>query len=61
MAIVIGTERKWITREQAVDRLLKMVLFLSKADSYHGIFPHWLNGGTGRTIPFSAGMTVPIL
>jgi len=53
MAIVVGTERKWITREQAVDRLLKMVIFLSKADSYHGIFAHWLNGATGRTIPFS--------
>src|SRR5882757_1116230 len=42
MAIVVGTERKWITREQAVDRLLRTGLFLSKADSYHGIFPHWL-------------------
>jgi hypothetical protein len=53
MAIIVGAERKWITREQAVDRLLKIVVFLSKADSYHGIFPHWLNGETGKTIPFS--------
>ncbi len=53
MAIVVGAERKWISREQAVDRLLKIVVFLSKADSYHGIFPHWLNGETGKTIPFS--------
>jgi hypothetical protein len=53
MAIIVGAERKWITREQAVDRLLRMILFLSKADSYHGIFPHWLNGETGKTIPFS--------
>ena len=52
MAIIVGAERKWIPREQAVDRLLKMIRFLSKADSYHGIFPHWLNGETGRTIPF---------
>ena len=27
--------------------------FLRKADKYHGVFPHWLNGETGRTIPFS--------
>ncbi len=53
MAIVVATNRKWITREQAVERLLKMVQFLSKANSYHGIFPHWLNGETGITIPFS--------
>jgi len=52
MAIIVGAERKWIPREQAVDRLLKMIRFLSKADSYDGIFPHWLNGETGRTIPF---------
>ena len=30
-----------------------MVNFLLKANSYHGIFPHWLNGATGITIPFS--------
>ena len=30
-----------------------MVRFLLKADSYHGIWPHFLNGDTGRTIPFS--------
>ncbi|MGH7005811.1 MAG: glucoamylase family protein, partial [Alphaproteobacteria bacterium] len=29
------------------------VRFLAKADSYHGVFPHFLNGETGRTIPFS--------
>jgi hypothetical protein len=53
MAIVVATERGWITREAAVDRLLKMINFLRKADHYHGIFPHWLNGATGKTIPFS--------
>jgi hypothetical protein len=53
MAIVVATERKWISREQAVDRMLTIVNFLLKADHYHGIFPHWLNGATGKTIPFS--------
>ena len=32
MAIVVGTERKWITREEATGRLLKMVNFLLKAE-----------------------------
>ena len=53
MAIVVAAERGWITRDTAVGHLLKMVKFLAKADKYHGVFPHWLHGGTGKTIPFS--------
>ncbi|GAB2682785.1 glucoamylase family protein [Flavihumibacter cheonanensis] len=53
MAVIVATERKWIQRDTAAKFLLKMVRFLSKADSYHGVFPHWLNGETGKTIPFS--------
>jgi hypothetical protein len=53
MAIIVATERKWISRDTAARRLLKMVNFLLKADSYHGVFPHWMNGATGKTIPFS--------
>ena len=53
MAVIVASERKWITRDSAARFLLKMVKFLSKADSYHGVFPHWLNGATGKTIPFS--------
>ncbi|AFD08676.1 glucoamylase family protein [Solitalea canadensis] len=52
MAIIVASERGWITREQAAKRMNKIVRFLSKADSYHGVFPHWLNGETGKTIPF---------
>ncbi|HEY0677910.1 MAG TPA: glucoamylase family protein [Chitinophagaceae bacterium] len=54
MAIVVAAERGWITRDTAVGHLLKMVRFLSKANKYHGVFPHWLHGETGRTIPFSS-------
>lgn len=53
MAVIVAAERKWISRDSAARFLLKMVRFLHKADSYHGVFPHWLNGETGRTIPFS--------
>ncbi len=53
MAIIVATERKWISRDTAAKHLLKIVNFLLKADSYHGVFPHWLNGATGKTIPFS--------
>ena len=40
-------------RDTVARHLLKMVKFLAKADAYHGVFPHWLNGETGKTIPFS--------
>ncbi|GAB1447380.1 glucoamylase family protein [Bacteroidota bacterium] len=53
MAIVAGVKRGWIPRDSAVKHLLKMVKFLEKANHYHGIFPHWLDGETGKTIPFS--------
>ena len=53
MAIIVAAERGWITREQAAARLNKIVKFLWQADSYHGQFPHWLNGETGKTIRFS--------
>ena len=53
MAIIVAVERKWISRDTAARHLLKMVNFLLKSDSYHGVFPHWLNGSTGKTIPFS--------
>ncbi|TDE11125.1 glucoamylase family protein [Dyadobacter psychrotolerans] len=52
MAMIVAAERKWQPRDSVASRLLKMVKFLSKADAYHGVFPHWLNGATGKTIPF---------
>lgn len=53
MSVIVATERGWITRDTAVRFLLKMVSFLRKADKFHGAFPHWLHGETGRVVPFS--------
>ena len=53
MAIIVGVQRGFITRQQAVDRLLKIVSFLQFADRFHGVFPHWMDGKTGNVIPFS--------
>ena len=50
MAIIVGVERGFITREQGAERLLKIVEFLNKADSYHGIWAHWMDGATGKTM-----------
>ncbi|SEA89669.1 glucoamylase family protein [Pedobacter hartonius] len=53
MATIVAAERKFITREQAAARTKKIVDFLWKADMFHGAFPHWMNGETGRVIRFS--------
>ncbi|PWL28977.1 glucoamylase family protein [uncultured Roseivirga sp.] len=53
MSIIVGIERGFITREQGVLRLKKIVDFLKGADRFHGVWPHWMNGNTGETVPFS--------
>ncbi len=55
MAILVGIERGFITRQEGVDQLEKIVHFLgTKADRFHGAWSHWLNGTTGEVNPFSA-------
>ncbi|HEX3009810.1 MAG TPA: glucoamylase family protein, partial [Bacteroidales bacterium] len=55
MAIVVGIERGFITRQQGLERLQTMANFLNlpSTDKFHGAFPHWLNGSTGKAIAFS--------
>jgi hypothetical protein len=55
MAILVGIERGFITRNDALTRLTKIVDFLqNEAETFHGAFPHWLNGRTGKAQSFSA-------
>jgi hypothetical protein len=53
MALLVGIERGYISREQGSDRMLRLVSFLEIADRFKGALPHWLDGRTGRVIPFS--------
>ena len=53
MAILAGIERRFITRPEALARFEQIVSFLERADRFHGAWPHWLNGETGRVKPFS--------
>lgn len=54
MAIVVAADRQFIPRKDAVDRMLKITDFLlNKAEKFHGAFPHWLNGNTGKAVAFS--------
>ena len=51
MAIVVGMERDFITQPQGLERLTRIVGFLEKAQRYHGAWPHFMDGATGRTMP----------
>lgn len=52
MAIVVGVDRGFVTRDQGVDRILKIVRFLDHADRFHGVWPHFLDGRTGKAIAY---------
>lgn len=52
MALIAATDRHFVTREQGAGRLLKIVRFLAKADRFHGAWPHFLDGNTGKVIPY---------
>lgn len=51
MALIVGVDRGFITRKRGIQRMLKIARFLERADRFHGVWPHFLNGSTGETIP----------
>ena len=52
MALLVGAEREFVPREAVAERLLRIVRFLARADRFHGAWPHFLNGDTGRVNAF---------
>jgi hypothetical protein len=54
MSLLAGIQRGFITRDQGTQRIIQILSFLAtKADRFHGAFPHWMDGETGKVIPFS--------
>lgn len=53
MAIIAGIDRGYVTREEGLKRMETIVSFLEKADSFHGVYPHWWYGQTGKVRGFS--------
>jgi hypothetical protein len=52
MALIVATERGWVTRAAALERLDRMLDLLLRARCYHGAYPHFMNGRTGETVAF---------
>jgi len=53
MTLIVAAERGWVTRGAALARLGRTLDLLARARRYHGAYPHFMNGRTGETIPFS--------
>ncbi len=53
MTLLVAVERGWISRDAAIERLGRLLGVLTRATCYHGAFPHFMDGATGATIPFS--------
>jgi len=52
MAMVVAVARGWVSRAAAAARLSRMLDGLERAVRYHGVYPHFLDGVSGATIPF---------
>lgn len=53
MALIAGIERGFINPQAGLERFERIVTFLEKADRFHGAWPHWMDGNTGKVVPFS--------
>lgn len=51
MAMIVGVERGFITREEGIERLTKIVSFLEHAPRYHGAWSHFMDDATGKSLP----------
>ena len=51
--IIVGIERGFITRSEGVARLEKIADFLARSDRFHGMWSHWIDDRTARTMPFA--------
>jgi hypothetical protein len=54
LSLIAGVNRNFLGRDTVASRLLTMCKFLKSADRFHGAWPHWLNGRTGKVQPFSS-------
>jgi len=52
MSILVGIDRNFVSRAEGAQRLDKILTFLASADRFHGAWSHWIDGNTGKVIPF---------
>lgn len=53
MVLISGIERGYISKDEGTTRISKILTFFENADRFHGAWSHWIDGNTGKVIPFS--------
>jgi hypothetical protein len=52
--LAVGVERGFIAREEGSAHVLELLRFLNeKTQRFHGAYPHWIDGETGKVRPFT--------
>jgi len=51
-ALPVAVERGFVTRGAALERLDKILRFLERAERFHGVWPHFLDGRDGSVVPY---------
>jgi hypothetical protein len=51
MALIVGVDRGFITRDEGLAHMQKIVAFLETAPRYHGVWSHFMDGRTGASLP----------
>jgi hypothetical protein len=52
MALVVGAERGFISREALIERLDQITTFIEEGDRFHGALSHFMDGPSGKVEPF---------
>lgn len=52
-SVITGAERGWISRSQAVDRMLKLTKSLREFERFHGMWAHWYDADSQEVYHFS--------
>jgi len=47
----LASSAAFITREQGLERLTKIATFLKRAPRYHGVWSHFMDGASGKSLP----------
>jgi hypothetical protein len=53
MAMIVAVERGWITRDECLARLTKIIDVIEPTSCFHGVYSHFMHGETGKVWPFS--------
>ncbi len=52
MALLAGIDRGYVSKAEGLERMERIISFLETCDRFHGAYPHWWYGDTGKVKPF---------